>query len=150
MISQQAVLEGRQSGHIIIARAHPTQQTPAQYLEYELFIYQNLSCIQSRNRYSRSGYVELEKRALARGLGPFRGSSTWMSRIRVRRVAHAVLWGDGLRFRVRDGRLLYYLPSTLCVRCTGRPGCMVLLFLLGSLAWRRRVRGSKSGYLVGE
>lgn len=37
-----------------------------------------------------------------------------MSRIRVRRVAHAVLWGDGLRFRVRDGRLLYYLPSTLC------------------------------------
>lgn len=29
----------------------------------------------------------------------------------MRRVAHAVLWGDGLRFRVQDGRLPY-LPST--------------------------------------
>ena len=44
--------------------------------------------------------------ALARALGPFRGNNKWLSRIRVRRVAHAVLWGDGLRFRVRNGRLL--------------------------------------------
>lgn len=49
--------------------------------------------------------VEFEG-ALARALGPFRGNNKWLSRIRVRRVAHAVLWGDGLRFRVRDGRLL--------------------------------------------
>lgn len=47
-----------------------------------------------------------------------------MSRIKVRRVAHAVLWGDGLRlFRVRDGRLLY-LPSTKLrsrALCAGAP-----------------------------
>lgn len=92
--------------------------------------------------------MELEKRALARALGAFRGSSTWMSRIRVKRVAHAVPWGDGLRFlRVRDGRLPYYLPSThsilgslpLCVCVVHRQARLHgPAVLLGSLAWRRR------------
>lgn len=61
-----------------------------------------------------------------------------LSRIKVRRVAHAVLWGDGLRFRVRDGRLLY-LPSTTldrrlplgrCLGCNG-----LLIVRLPCLAW---------------
>lgn len=73
-----------------------------------------------------------------------------LSRIKVRRVAHAVLWGDGLRFRVRDGRLLY-LPSTTldrrlplgrCLGCNGPADCSAPLPCLG--------RDSKSGYLVGE
>lgn len=77
------------------------------------------------------GFVKYE-----RALGPFRGNNTWMSRVRVRRVAHAVLWGDGLRFRVRDGRLLSSRAHTIDrgPSVCGGPAAW-FPFLPGSLAW---------------
>lgn len=72
-----------------------------------------------------------------------------MSRIRMRRVAHAVLWGDGLGFRVRDGRLISSRAQhTLNRKLSGlMPRLHGHAVLFGSLAWgdtaRQQIRTSR-------
>lgn len=160
-LSQQAVLGDGYLGRILTT-AHPAQRHPAQYHEYELLTHGDVRSTQLRHHYQRSGYVQLESAPSPAPSVPSEETILWLSRIRVRRVAHAVLWGDGLRFHCVPRRAIAFFTSRshthfdrglcvcVCVWCPGRPGSMVLLFFsAGSLALGDGC-GSKSGHLVGE
>lgn len=149
-LSQQAVPGDGYLGRIL-TRAHPAQRHPAQYHEYELLTHGDVRSTQLRHHYQRSGYVQLESAPSPAPSVPSEETILWLSRIRVRRVAHAVLWGDGLRSHVfRDGRLPFLPPDhtltsivgSVCVWCVHRQARLHgLAILFGSLpCLRRRMR----------
>lgn len=109
-LPQQAVPGERYLGQVLTI-PHPTLQDPAQYHEYDSFIHPVFVIYPIEASLFKVWICGTRERALARALGPFRGNNTWLSRIRVRRVAHAVLWGDGLRFRVSERRAIALPPD---------------------------------------